>query len=287
MSPLVPFTKLAGTGNDFLIVDAVHHTLSAFKAAWPRVARAMCDRRAGVGADGLLLLERSRVADVRMRIFNPDGSEAEMCGNGARCVAAFAKGWPGRRRRGEVSIETAGGLVSAQVSRAGDRVRMRMPDPRNIRLGLRLSVNPRIRALAFLDTGVPHVVASVDDVDRLDVDALGRKLRHHQAFGPRGANVNFIETNPRAPHRLRIRTYERGVEGETLACGTGVAAAAVVHALTDGTGLRRRRVDVEPRSGEPLTVSLTIAGPHRARTVTDLVLEGGVRWICEGGFRWR
>ena len=284
MSPAVPFTKMAGTGNDFLIVDAVHHTLSAFKAAWPRVARAMCDRRGGVGADGLLVLERSRVADVRMRIFNPDGSEPEMCGNGARCVAAFVHGWRGRRRP-QVSIETAGGLVSAQVSRA--RVRMRMPDPRNIRLGLRLSVDPRIRALAFLDTGVPHVVASVDDVDGLDVDALGRKLRHHQAFGPRGANVNFIETHPRAPHRLRIRTYERGVEGETLACGTGVTAAAVVHALGDGTGLRRRRVDVEPRSGEPLTVSLTIAGPRGARTVTDVVLEGGVRWICEGGFRWR
>lgn len=276
----IPFIKMVGTGNDFLIADTVHHrTLGPLKAAWPRVARAMCDRRDGVGADGLLVLERSRAADVRMRIFNPDGSEAEMCGNGARCVAYYVK------HSGKITIETKAGMLTAAVR--GNRVAVQMPDPKGITLSLRLDVGPLIRSLAFLDTGVPHVVAAVDHLDELNVEELGRTLRFHRAFQPRGANVNFIEADPKAPHHLRIRTYERGVEGETLACGTGVAAAAVVHALGNGTGLRRRRIDVEPRSGERLTVSLTIAGPSRARTVTDVVLEGGVRWICEGCFRWR
>ena len=278
MSVLVPFTKMAGAGNDFLITDAVHHrTLGSLKAAWPRVARAMCDRRYGVGADGLLVLERSRVADVRMRIFNPDGSEAEMCGNGARCVASYVK------RRGTATLETRAGVVTAAVQ--GDRVAMQMPDPRDLRLDLSLHVNGSIRSLSSVDTGVPHVVAVVTHLDQIDVDTLGRQIRFNQAFQPRGTNVNFVEANPKNSHRLRVRTYERGVEAETLACGTGAVAAAVIHALR--TEVRKCQTRIETKSGETLTVSLTIAGPSRARTVTDVVLEGGVRWICEGDFRWR
>ncbi|MBI3087758.1 MAG: diaminopimelate epimerase [Candidatus Omnitrophica bacterium] len=329
MSGEIPFTKMVGTGNDFLVVDTVHHAFGWLKAGWAKVARAACDRRDGVGADGLLVLERSRLADVRMRVFNSDGSEAEMCGNGARCVAAFVHGWHGRRHHEEVFIETAGGLVSAQVHR--DRVRMRMPEPRDLRLDLALKVDGSIRSLSSVDTGVPHVVAVVDHLDRVEVEALGRRIRFHQAFGPRGANVNFIEVNPKKPHHLRVRTYERGVEGETLACGTGAAAAAVVHALSgdlrvgrlvrrtvheDG-GAHAREADVrechtqvETKSGETLTVSLSVEAQGRARPldapaksglargrperaeqvegrrVTDVTLEGAVRWICEGTFRW-
>jgi len=242
----------------------------------------MCDRRYGIGADGLLVLERSRIADVRMRIFNPDGSEAEMCGNGARCVAAFVHQQQPSRQDG-VSIETAGGLLNAQAH--GDRVRMRMPDPKDIRLGLRLSVDPHIQALAFLDTGVPHVVASVKHVDRIDVEGLGRALRRHRAFQPRGANVNFVEVDPKHPRQLRIRTYERGVEGETLACGSGAAAAAVVHALR--SEVRECRTRIETKSGETLIVSLSVEGQGRARRATNVTLEGAVRQICEGAFPWR
>ena len=283
MTRNIPFTKMVGTGNDFLIVDTVRHALGSLKTAWPRVARAMCDRRHGVGADGVLVLERSREADARMRVFNPDGSEPEMCGNGARCVASYV------RHPGTITIETKAGVVTAAVR--GNRVAMRMPDPKGITLSLRLDVDPVIRSLAFLDTGVPHVVASVDHVDRLDVDALGRTLRHHQAFQPRGANVDFIEVNPKAPHHLRIRTYERGVEGETPACGTGAAAAAVIHALRTATTPAQRptprHITVETKSGEALAVSLTVENGRRRRQVTDVTLEGAVRRICQGTFAWR
>jgi len=284
----IPFTKMAGAGNDFLLVDAMHAMLGDVTKQWPAVARAMCDRRNGVGADGVLVLERSRTATVRMRIFNADGSEAEMCGNGARCVAAFISRWPGKS--GNVTLETLGGRVGAMVR--GPQVRLEMPEPRHLKLDVPLAVNDGIRSLASVDTGVPHVVALVDQVDRVDVQGTGRMLRHHDAFKPRGANVNFIETDAARPSRLRVRTYERGVEGETPACGTGVTASAVVHAAREDarrgprTGTRRYQIEVQTKSGEMLTVSLSVRGEGRVRRVTDVTLEGPVRWVCQGQFYW-
>ncbi len=288
MSLEIPFTKMVGTGNDFLVIDAVHQKLGAVKMQWPQVARLMCERRYGVGADGVLVLQPSRIADCKMRVFNPDGSEAEMCGNGARCVAGLVSGWNGRRRDAVV-IETAGGLVSAEV--LGHRVRMRMPDPRDLRLNLEVAVDQRRLQLGSVNTGVPHVVVPVGTLEHVEVERLGRQLRFHRAFQPRGTNVNFLAIDARRPNRLSIRTYERGVEAETLACGTGVAAAAVIYAARQHRGDRRttRHLDVETRGGETLAVSLTIVPSGGGRTspqVTDVILEGPIRIICRGTFSW-
>ena len=297
MSVPIPFTKMVGTGNDFLIVEAVHGRCGLLKTAWPKLATAMCDRRYGVGADGLLVLEPSKAADCRMRILNPDGSEAEMCGNGARCVASYVKRaygvggrGHGRGREGAVTIETQAGVLTARVY--GNRVAMRMPTPRSLRLDLRVEAGRQSWRLAYVDTGVPHAVVVVDGLDDVDVEGVGRQIRRHRFFQPRGANVDFIEAHPRRPHRLRIRTYERGVEGETLACGTGVTAAAVVHALGGVNGRKHvdgsssHQIEVETKSGEVLNVSLTVAGRGRAARVTDVRLEGAVQWVCEGVFLW-
>ena len=251
MAYAIPFAKMVGTGNDFIVVDTRTHPRPALQRRWGSVARALCDRRTGIGADGLLVLEPSRSADVRMRVFNPDGSEAEMCGNGARCVAQYVQ----RARRGRqssVTIDTAAGLLDATVHR--DRVAVRMTDPTALRLDLELDVKRRRIRLGAVNTGVPHAVVPVAALDEVDVSGLGRALRHHRAFGPQGTNVNFIQTDADHPDRLRIRTYERGVEEETLACGTGVTASALIHALSHG-----------PRSGSHGAATIGVAAECRTR----------------------
>jgi diaminopimelate epimerase len=274
----IQFAKFVGAGNDFLVIDAVHGRFGSAAKSWPKIAKAMCNRRYGVGADGILVLEPSsikvkgKVTDCRMRIFNPDGSEAEMCGNGARCVAAFVSRWP--KHKGRVTIETAGGLVSAQVS--GTRVTMAMPAPRELKPRIFLKMNGQTWPAGYVDTGVPHAVVLVRHVDEVDVQRIGRGLRFHPEFAPRGANIDFIEIA--GSNRLKVRTYERGVEGETLACGTGVAASAVIHAVTGNGHKAARRIQVQTKSGEILTVSLRVDGG----VVTDVVMEGHAKRICEG-----
>jgi len=291
MNVEIPFVKMVGTGNDFLVVDTLHHPLGSLRTKWAQVAKTLCDRRYGVGADGLLVLAPSRIADCTMRVFNPDGSEAQMCGNGARCVASLIHGWHGRRRN-DVAIETVGGLVSARVRQ--NQVVMRMPDPRDLRLNLSVEVDHRRLQLGYVNTGVPHAVVPVLALDQVDVERLGRQLRRHRIFQPQGTNVDFIEASPYTPRRLRIRTYERGVEGETSACGTGVTAAAVIHALrhmAGSSGTRSgaptpHRIEVETRSGETLRVSLRVISQGTRRGVTDVTLEGPVQWVCQGVFPW-
>ncbi|MBI4003748.1 MAG: diaminopimelate epimerase [Candidatus Omnitrophica bacterium] len=270
---MIPFTKMVSAGNDFLIIDTRRRRPRRM-LPWTAMSRAVCDRHDGVGADGLLILEPSRKADVRMRVFNPDGSEASMCGNGARCVAVYLK-------RRHVTIETNAGLLSATVRY--NRVAMRMTNPTRLRMDLSLRVNGQTLRATHLNTGVPHTVVPVTQLDRLAVDELGRALRSHRAFSPGGTNVDFIQPSA-ATKRLRVRTYERGVEAETLACGTGVAASAVAYVLANGSRDRRKRhrVTVEARSGDLMTVSFAVAGSGRGVAVTDLVLEGRARRICEG-----
>ncbi len=231
MNVTIPFTKMVGTGNDFIVVDTLYHPLPALKGEWPEVTRALCDRHTAIGADGVLVLEPSASANVKMRLFNPDGSEAEMCGNGARCVALYVKS----KRRGReqpVTIETAAGVLEATVH--DDRVAIRMTDPTALQLELELDVDSRRIRLGSVNTGVPQVVVSVERLEEVDVVGLGRALRHHRAFAPQGTNVNFIQADAGHPDRLRVRTYERGVEKETLACGTGLAASAMIYALSRG-----------------------------------------------------
>ena len=302
MTP-IPFTKMAGTGNDFLIVDARPHTKPGSSGrsrgfgvgAWSAVSRSMCDRHRGVGADGLLVLGPSRRADVRMRIFNPDGSEAEMCGNGARCVAGYEvrqQATGNRQQAGlerRATIETKAGLLSATVR--GNRVAMRMTAPTQLAPGLTVKVDGRPVSLGFINTGVPHAVVPVNRLDEVDVPGLGRALRRHRQFAPAGANVDFIEPHPTRPNRVRVRTYERGVEGETLACGTGVVASAILYGLNrPGSGSngvpRTHRIEVEARSGDLLTVSFTTGHNGRRLMAANVVLEGAVAHICEGSYDW-
>jgi len=274
------FTKMVGSGNDFIVVDA-RRTHPAGRRPWPALSRSLCDRRHGIGADGLLVLERSRRADVRMRIFNPDGSEAHMCGNGARCVARYLSQAAHAKA---VTIDTKAGILSADVR--GDRVAMRMTTPTQLRPHMSLNVNRAPLRLGFVNTGVPHTVVSVDRLDRVDVDRLGRLVRYHSNFAPQGTNVNFVQMDRAHPNRLRIRTYERGVEGETLACGTGAAAAAVIHAArqatTNGTSASRRQVAVQVQSGETLRVSMSLRPSAGRVQVTDVILEGPARRVFDG-----
>ena len=316
----IPFMKMVGAGNDFVIVDARRRGLiygapraepvvplrppvgrnperahgqrlwCESKDRWPQVARALCDRHMGIGADGLLVLEPSRSAAARMRVFNPDGSEAEMCGNGARCVARYlAASPPARAAARRVAIETAAGRITASVR--GERVAMRLTDPTELTLRRSLTVGGRRETLGFVNTGVPHAVVPVADLERVDVAQRGRLLRRHPAFAPRGANVNFIQPDRTRRARLRVRTYERGVEAETLACGTGIAASAVIYGLTNGQPTSNgrpavHRMEVQARSGDVLGVSFTARATRRGAQVTGLVLDGPARVVFSGVAAW-
>ncbi len=300
MNVQVPFSKLVGTGNDFVVVDGRRRAIGhALAGSWKDLAVAMCDRRYGVGADGLLVLEPAPSVMARMRVFNPDGSEAEMCGNGARCVARYLSlaaenGRKGGESNGQrvVTLVTKAGALRAQVH--GDTVAMRMTDPTDLRLDVSMQVKGRRLQASSINTGVPHIVVPVSSLDRIDVAKLGRELRSHRMFAPAGTNVDFTEVDAEDRQRVRIRTYERGVEGETLACGTGVVAAAVIHVLHAGRTTRMdstaagagTRVLVQVRSGEWLTVSLQVTRQGRAVRVSGMVLEGPARLICHGVFTW-
>lgn len=262
------FYKLSGSGNDFVLLENRLQELGADFTRWvPR----LCARRTGIGADGVLVLEPAEGYDFRMRYFNADGGEVEFCGNGARCSAymAWRLGWAGE----EMNFLAGDGPHRAEVS--GNRVKLSMSDPRDINLSFLLEVDGRGYAASFADTGVPHVVIQVGDLETFDVIGVGRQIRYHQRYQPRGTNANFIEILDGS--RLKIRTYERGVEDETLACGTGCTAAAVVSALR---GLVRPPVACLTRGGEILTVHLAV----QDQTVSQVFLEGEVRLVFEG--RW-
>lgn len=264
----VPFVKMGGAYNDFVVVDNRRRAVKGAAA----FARKICDRKKGVGADGLLLLENSKKCDVRMRILNSDGSEAEMCGNGIRCVAKFAhdKGVVPR----EFSIETLAGTIRAEM-KGKDVVKARLANPTNFKEGLRLSVGNAMLKGHFINTGVPHTVIFTKTLEAYDVDGLGRAVRRHRHFAPKGTNVNFVSVGPR---EITVRTYERGVEGETLACGTGSTASALVAAALKGF---KSPVTVNTRGGEKLKVYFTDKGAGRFQ---DVYLEGRVNTIFKGEF---
>ena len=204
-----------------------------------------------------------------MRILNSDGSEAEMCGNGIRCFAkyAFDRGIAGRA----MTVETLAGRIGVEVR--GDVVKARLIDPAEPRLNFKIKVEGRPHTVNFLNTGVPHVVKVLDSVERFDVERFGALIRRHSAFAPRGANANFVAF--RSDGGLDVRTYERGVEGETLACGTGSTASALVAAALKGL---RSPVRVRTRGGETLKIYFSKDG----RRFHDVYLEGNVKKSFEG-----
>lgn len=268
---MLSFTKMNGAGNDFVVIDNRDGRNSLSTQA---IAR-LCDRHRGVGADGLLAVEPAENgADFRMRYYNADGGEAEMCGNGARCFARFASRLAGGAEK--VSFETIAGVITAELE--GENVRLAMSDPKDWQMNLALPVNacaPATLAVHFVNTGVPHAVTLADDLEGADVQGLGAALRYHAHFAPRGTNANFISQLD--AQTVAIRTYERGVEGETLACGTGVVAAALVfHELTGAPS----PIGVRVRGGDTLTVSFRAeASGYKEVTLTgpaDFVFDGQI-----------
>lgn len=248
----IPFWKMHGAGNDFILVD--DRSLS-FPLADLALLVHLCDRRRGVGAEGILLLQPSSAADFRMRFLNPDGSEVDMCGNGARCIARLA--CEIGAAPADMRIETAAGIVRAEV--LPPLVRLHLPAPKDWRMDLPLAWNGREVPIHFVNSGVPHAVCVVDHLADTDVAVLGAAIRRHPLFAPAGTNADFVQIT--GPRSLAIRTYERGVEAETLACGTGIAAAALV---ARRLGLVGAPVQVLTAGGDILDVGeapLTLTGP--------------------------
>jgi diaminopimelate epimerase len=263
---MIRFTKMNGAGNDFVLLD---NRAGDVKLTAQQIER-ICDRHRGVGADGVLLLEQAADgADFRMRYYNRDGGEAEMCGNGARCFARFAQKTAGAG--GKVSFETQAGVIHAKLD--SDLVCLEMSDPTGLRLHLELEAAGEQLQVHFINSGVPHVVAPIAKLDDVDVRRLGSALRHHPEFAPKGANANFLKKIGR--RRIAIRTYERGVEDETLACGTGVVASALVFAAiekVDGP------VGVLVRGGSELMVGFKQAGENFSK----VTLTGPAEFVFEG-----
>jgi len=263
----IPFFKMCGSGNDFIIVDNRKKILH--EAAFPNLARRLCTRSRSLGADGFVVVDDSSTADFKWHFFNSDGSRANMCGNGARCVARFAtvNGIAGT----DMTFDTGAGIITARVT--DDRVSIHMTDPCGFEAEKRVETRSGALTVACIDTGVPHVVVDAADIDDVDVVGMGRELRYHPIFAPDGTNVNF--TFVHEDGRLFNRTYERGVEGETLACGTGSVAAALVMAARDRL---RSPVVVMPKSGEPLRIFFEQNGS----VFSHVFLEGNARVICTG-----
>ena len=266
----IPFAKLSGAGNDFVIIEP------RTKLNLQGLARRVCHRTDGIGADGLLVLDKSRRADCRMRIFNADGTEAEMCGNGVRCLAAYLHR---RKKKAHFSIQSKAGIIATQVN--GPQIRVRLSEPKDFQPHIPLRINGRTIRVHYIDTGVPHVILYVDGLDHIDVNAIAPTIRYHKKFSPRGANVNFVEQLK--PASLAVRTYERGVEGETQACGTGSAAAAVVtYHLThlERPQTQKIRTRILTSGGETLRIYLTILEGRP----NEVWLEGPVHYIAEGHY---
>jgi diaminopimelate epimerase len=255
-----------GAGNDFILID---NRAGEIHLNRTQIAR-LCDRHRGIGADGILLLENpSDHADFRMRYFNADGGEAEMCGNGARCFARFANQVAGAH--GKISFETPAGVISAEL--AGDLVTLRMTEPTELRLSVPLQIGAEEKIVHFVNSGVPHVVVPVAHVGDVDVSRDGSALRHHEMFSPKGANVNFVEK--RGADKIAVRTYERGVEDETLACGTGVVASALIFAATENVN---GPINVIARGGDELRVGFEKTDMQ----FRNVMLTGPAEFVFEG-----
>jgi len=263
----IPFFKMSGSGNDFIIID--NRTPLVPEDQLPQLIEGACRRKLSVGADGLILIEPSSSVDFKWRFFNADGSVAEMCGNGARCAARFATlhGIAGR----QMAFQTLAGIIEADVGE--HTVKIRMTDPVDLKTGFDLDLDGKRVRVGSVNTGVPHVVMTVADIEAVDVVVTGRRIRYHRDFVPAGTNANFVAVE--GGGRISIRTYERGVEDETLACGTGNVAAALI--LAHDRGLASP-VTLTTRSGGLLTIHFNRQGDR----FQDVFLEGDARVIYSG-----
>ena len=265
----IPFMKLSGAGNDFVIINNLNRVVDSTDSEFMNFVMKVCQRRMSVGADGVLLVEPTEDVDFRMRYFNADGGEVETCGNGARCISKFAY------LNGIVSEQmrflTNAGVYEAEV--VGENVKVRMSDPTDIRINVPLRLEDSVHNVGFANSGVPHVVFFVDNLEATDVFDLGQQTRYHNDFKPAGTNANFIRIH--SQELIEIRTYERGVENETLACGTGSIASAIVSATL---GKVKSPVSVKTASGVVLKIHFDLENDE----AKNVYLEGDARVIFAG-----
>ncbi|HLF85516.1 MAG TPA: diaminopimelate epimerase [Nitrospiria bacterium] len=263
----VPFYKMSGSGNDFILIDNRKGILSGMDME--SFASRICVHRMSVGGDGLIFIEESKVADFKCTLHNADGSRADMSGNGSRCTARFAF-LLGIVKK-DMTFETGAGVLRAEVE--GYLVKVSFPPPKDLRLNIDIDIDGERYDGHFINTGVPHLVYLVNDVERLDLIKIGRATRRHNIFSPAGTNVNFIKLV--SGNTLQIRTYERGVEDETLACGTGSVASAIIASILKGVS---SPVILKTRSGKELIVHFKRDG----KLFFDILLEGDAMVIYEG-----
>ncbi len=265
----IPFMKLSGAGNDFVIINNLSQVVDSTDSEFMNFVTKVCQRRMSVGADGVLLVEPNEDVDFRMRYFNADGGEVETCGNGARCISKFAylNGIVPKQMR----FLTNAGIYEAEI--VGDNVKVGMSDPTDIRINVPLRLEEGVHDVGFVNSGVPHVVFFVDDLETTDVFDLGQQTRYHDDFKPAGTNANFI--NIYSQELIEIRTYERGVENETLACGTGSIASAIVSA---SLGKVKSPVSVKTASGVILKIHFDLEND----AAENVYLEGDARVIFAG-----
>ncbi len=265
---VLEFSKMSGAGNDFILADNRRGDLHLTPAQVER----LCHRQFGIGADGLMLLVPAKDggADWAWQFWNSDGSDAAMCGNGARCFARYVQrltGW----NRPAMSFQTGAGVIRAEFE--DDRVTVNLTLPTGLRLAEAVRVGDETIAVHSVNTGVPHAVVFVPDADQAMVLERGRALRFHPHFGPKGTNVNFVQI--KGPNHIRVRTYERGVEGETLACGTGVSASALISARVHGF---QSPVRVQVQGGDELRVEFN----ERDGGFADVRLNGPATFVFDG-----
>ncbi|MHB8173209.1 MAG: diaminopimelate epimerase [Nitrospirota bacterium] len=260
------FVKMHASGNDFIIID---NRLGQIEGDVPEMVRRLCRPHFSVGADGLILIENSDAADFKWRFFNSNGSEAEMCGNGSRCAALFAymKCIGGRK----LGFETRAGIIRAEIKDGS--VKVGLTPPMDYRPEIAVNIGGKDFKAASINTGVPHVVYFVDEVESADVLGIGAATRYHKLFAPGGTNANFAQVAGR--NELILRTYERGVETETMACGTGATASALV---AGAAGFVDSPVRVKTRGGSDLMIYFDWDG----KKFGDVFLEGDAVFVYQG-----
>ncbi|MDR2676791.1 MAG: diaminopimelate epimerase [Endomicrobium sp.] len=265
----INFSKLTAAGNDFILIDNRNNEI--LENEYEFLAKKLCNRKYSIGADGLILVERSSYKDFKMKYLNSDGSHASMCGNGGRSVARFA--YDLGVVDSKMVFETDAGFVNAEIL-PQNNVRLGLYDPKDIKLNMRVDVEAKEFNIDFINTGVEHVVIFVDDIENIDVLKYGKIIRYHKIFAPKGTNVNFVKVV--SNNTLFVRTYERGVEDETLACGTGITASGIISVIKNFV---KSPVSVVARGGDMLSVSSNIMGGCK---VTNVVLEGPAVVVFKG-----
>ncbi|MDR0985188.1 MAG: diaminopimelate epimerase [Endomicrobium sp.] len=267
----INFTKLTAAGNDFIVID--NRTKFIVKDKYNVLAKQLCDRKYSIGADGLILLENSNISNFKMVYFNSDGSHACMCGNGGRAIAKFA--YDINIVDQNMNFETDAGIIKASIL-PNNKVKLYLYDPKNLRQNINILIKNKKIILDFIDTGVPHAVMFVNDIKNVDVFNLGQSIRLHETFNNcNGTNVNFVKVSQDNNDTIFVRTYERGVENETLACGTGVIASSIISVIK---GFVNSPVTVITKNNDILKVSFN----HNDNIIKAVALEGPAFIVFKG-----